>query len=182
MSRFLKSHCEIIHVMAFTGGFKPKALITPSSAPPRRRRTLSRHNGGSLHCQGKTPGGCTTIARLIGSNLAGDSEELLLQRCPGSVSQVLRDPVVFVCLFDELRSPCSMQAAPRVYRSLSIRDVRYWAFGISDMPILSKHSISDINWYQYLCKRSSQKLIVCHVSCHEMNTSLPSLWRSTCTN
>lgn len=60
----------------------------------------------------------------MGSNLAGDSDELLLQRCPGSVSQVLRDPV-FLVFFDERRSPCSMQAAPRVYRSLSIRDVRY---------------------------------------------------------
>lgn len=83
------------------------------------------------------------------------------------------------CVFDELRSPCSMQAAPGFTALSALGMFDIWPFGISDMPILSKHSISDINWYRYLCKRSSQKLIVGHVSCHEMNTFLPSLGRST---
>lgn len=55
MSRFLKSHCEIIHVMAFTGGLNRKHLL----------HRLAHRLAGGGHCPGTMGAVCIVKVKLL---------------------------------------------------------------------------------------------------------------------
>lgn len=105
MSRFSKSHCEILHVTAFTGGLNRSAYDAVSrTASPRRRRRIYCPSTMAAVCivKVKTPGGCMRN----NSSSRGQTARKCLVRFP-RFFYFLAAPVVLGCSILMMALPIS---------------------------------------------------------------------------